>query len=65
MNSGKYLSYTKQKECVAVLIGLYKANGAVSHFRIDFLFIENFHLVLTPSLGRVKCLVREKIRSNT
>ncbi len=28
-----------EKECVAVLIGLYKKNGAVSNVRIDFLFI--------------------------
>ncbi len=35
------------KECVAVLIGLYKKNGAVSHVRIDFLFTWCLYLART------------------
>ena len=45
----KAINFTSQKtkECVAVLIGLYKKNGAVSRVGIDFCLIWSLYLVKT------------------
>ncbi len=43
----EYGPFQSSKECVAVLIGLYKKNGAVSRAGIDFYFIWSLYLVRT------------------
>ncbi len=45
------LNMSKNKECVAVLIGLYKKNGAVAHVILDFLFIRTFTAVTGKDVG--------------
>ncbi len=45
------LHHKFHEECVAVLIGLYKKNGAVSHVRINFLFVCVGRLWSSVSVG--------------
>ncbi len=34
------MMFTKSRECVAILVGLYKKNGAVSCVEFDFVFTD-------------------------
>ena len=38
--------FLERKECVAVLIGIYKKKGAVSHVGISFYLIWSLYLVM-------------------